>query len=127
MQLRKNAKVDLLKRVPLFAGCSKADVQRIAEIADELDLSDPEVSDALEAERALRLQSLDALAAGSAEEPLQGADRVGSDDRATSWWNGERPSTRPGVHWRHANASACTCASWRTSRTPKSPSGSGCR
>ena len=40
MQLRKNAKVDLLKSVPLFAGCSKADVQRIAEIADELDLAE---------------------------------------------------------------------------------------
>jgi len=40
VQLRKNAKIDLLKSVPLFAGCSKADVQRIAEIADELDLAE---------------------------------------------------------------------------------------
>ena len=40
MRIRKNAKVDLLRNVPLFAGCSKADLQRIAEIADELDLGD---------------------------------------------------------------------------------------
>lgn len=40
MRVRKNAKIDLLAKVPLFAGCSKADLQRIAEIADELDLGD---------------------------------------------------------------------------------------
>ena len=40
MRVRKNAKIDLLRNVPLFAGCSKADLQRIAEIADELDLTD---------------------------------------------------------------------------------------
>ena len=40
MRIRKNAKVDLLQNVPLFAGCSKADLQRIAEIADELDLAE---------------------------------------------------------------------------------------
>ena len=40
MRIRKNAKVDLLRNVPLFAGCSKADLQRIAEIADELDLGE---------------------------------------------------------------------------------------
>lgn len=36
--LRKNSKIELLKRVPLFAGCSKKDLQRIATLADELDL-----------------------------------------------------------------------------------------
>ena len=40
MQLHKNAKVELLKGVPLFAGCSKADLQRIASLADELDLGE---------------------------------------------------------------------------------------
>ena len=40
MRVRRNAKIDLLRNVPLFAGCSKADLQRIAEIADELDLTD---------------------------------------------------------------------------------------
>jgi len=40
VRLRKNAKVDLLQRVPLFAGCSRADLQRIASIADELDLAE---------------------------------------------------------------------------------------
>ena len=40
MQLHKDAKVELLKGVPLFAGCSKADLQRIASLADELDLGE---------------------------------------------------------------------------------------
>jgi CRP-like cAMP-binding protein len=34
----KNAKLDLLSHVPLFAKCSKAELQRISAIADELDL-----------------------------------------------------------------------------------------
>ena len=38
MALRKNAKVELLKRVPLFAQCSKAELERIAAVADEIDL-----------------------------------------------------------------------------------------
>jgi CRP/FNR family cyclic AMP-dependent transcriptional regulator len=36
--LRKNAKIELLKRVPLFAGCSKRELDKIAMLADELDL-----------------------------------------------------------------------------------------
>ena len=36
MRLHKDAKVDLLKGVPLFAGCSKADLQRIASLAVSL-------------------------------------------------------------------------------------------
>jgi CRP/FNR family cyclic AMP-dependent transcriptional regulator len=36
--LGRNAKVDLLKRVPLFAGCSKAELRELAVVADELDL-----------------------------------------------------------------------------------------
>jgi len=40
VRVRKNAKVDFIRNVPLFAGCSKADLQRIAEIADELDLGE---------------------------------------------------------------------------------------
>jgi CRP/FNR family cyclic AMP-dependent transcriptional regulator len=38
--LRKNAKVELIKGVPLFAGCSKRELQEIAGIADELALPD---------------------------------------------------------------------------------------
>jgi len=38
MALRANAKLDLLKRVPLFEQCSKKDLQNIAQIADERDL-----------------------------------------------------------------------------------------
>jgi CRP/FNR family transcriptional regulator, cyclic AMP receptor protein len=34
--LRKNAKVDLISRVPLFAGCSKKELGDIASLADEL-------------------------------------------------------------------------------------------
>ena len=40
MRLRKNAKVDLLEAVPLFSSCSKAELQRIASLADELDLAE---------------------------------------------------------------------------------------
>jgi len=36
--LRKNAKIELLKGIPLFSGCSKADLTAIAAIADELEL-----------------------------------------------------------------------------------------
>ena len=38
MALRSDAKVELLKQVPLFAGCSKTELRRLAGIADELDL-----------------------------------------------------------------------------------------
>jgi CRP/FNR family transcriptional regulator, cyclic AMP receptor protein len=36
--LRKNAKVQLIKGVPLFAECSRKDLSEIAGIADEIDL-----------------------------------------------------------------------------------------
>jgi CRP/FNR family cyclic AMP-dependent transcriptional regulator len=36
--LRKNAKVALIKGVPLFAGCSKRELDEIASIADEIEL-----------------------------------------------------------------------------------------
>jgi CRP/FNR family transcriptional regulator, cyclic AMP receptor protein len=36
--LRSDAKIDLLKNVPLFAGCSKPELRRLASIADEIDL-----------------------------------------------------------------------------------------
>ena len=40
MRLHKDAKTELLKKVPLFAGCSKPELQRIASLADELDLAE---------------------------------------------------------------------------------------
>jgi CRP-like cAMP-binding protein len=40
MQLGRNAKIDLLKGVPLFAGCSRAELRELALVADELDLRD---------------------------------------------------------------------------------------
>ena len=40
MRLHKDAKTDLLRNVPLFAGCSKSELQRIASLADELDLGE---------------------------------------------------------------------------------------
>jgi CRP-like cAMP-binding protein len=40
MRLHKDAKMELLKGVPLFAGCSKAELQRVASLADELDLGE---------------------------------------------------------------------------------------
>ena len=38
MALRHDAKIDLLKGVPLFAGCTKKELRELARIADELDL-----------------------------------------------------------------------------------------
>lgn len=38
MALRRDAKADLLRSVPLFAGCSKAELRQLAGIADEIDL-----------------------------------------------------------------------------------------
>ena len=40
MQLRKDAKLELLKSVPLFASCSKSDLRRIAALADGIDFDD---------------------------------------------------------------------------------------
>jgi CRP/FNR family cyclic AMP-dependent transcriptional regulator len=36
--LRRDAKVELLKRVPLFADCSKAELRALAKSTDEIDL-----------------------------------------------------------------------------------------
>jgi CRP/FNR family transcriptional regulator, cyclic AMP receptor protein len=36
--LRRDAKIELLKRVPLFAGCSKSELRELAKSADELDI-----------------------------------------------------------------------------------------
>jgi CRP-like cAMP-binding protein len=36
--LRKNMKLDLIKRIPLFAQCSAAELARVAAIADEFDM-----------------------------------------------------------------------------------------
>ena len=38
MPLRRDAKIELLKRVPLFTGCSKTELREIARTADEVDL-----------------------------------------------------------------------------------------
>jgi CRP/FNR family transcriptional regulator, cyclic AMP receptor protein len=40
MRLRKDAKTELLKRAPLFAGCSKQELALISGIADEIDLKE---------------------------------------------------------------------------------------
>ena len=36
--MRRDAKIDLIGKVPLFAGCSKKELGEIASLADELDL-----------------------------------------------------------------------------------------
>jgi len=36
--LRRDAKIELLKRAPLFSGCSKSELRALASSADELDL-----------------------------------------------------------------------------------------
>jgi CRP-like cAMP-binding protein len=38
VRLHRNAKVDVLRRVPLFAGLSKRDLEQLGAIADEIDL-----------------------------------------------------------------------------------------
>jgi CRP-like cAMP-binding protein len=38
MRLRKDAKIELLKRVPLFSQCSKQELAAVASVADEIDL-----------------------------------------------------------------------------------------
>ncbi len=38
MQLRKNAKVELIREIPLFKHCTRKELEEIAAIADELDL-----------------------------------------------------------------------------------------
>ena len=38
MALRRDAKIELLKRTPLFSGCSKGELRALASTADELDL-----------------------------------------------------------------------------------------
>ena len=38
--LRRNEKVELLKRAPLFADCSRGELEQIAQLADEIDLGE---------------------------------------------------------------------------------------
>jgi CRP-like cAMP-binding protein len=40
--LRKNAKVELIRSVPLFSNCSKRELQEIASLADEIDFPEGE-------------------------------------------------------------------------------------
>ena len=40
MFLRKDVKIELLRKVPLFSRCSKASLEEIGAIADEIDLPD---------------------------------------------------------------------------------------
>lgn len=43
MRLGRNTKMDLLKRVPLFSGCSKKELRELAVRADEIDLREGHV------------------------------------------------------------------------------------
>lgn len=38
--MRKDAKIELMRKVPLFSGCSKRELAGVASIADEIDLPD---------------------------------------------------------------------------------------
>ena len=40
MALRRNAKVELLKRVPLFSQCTRKELSLVAAVADEIDLGE---------------------------------------------------------------------------------------
>jgi len=41
--LHRNEKVELIKRAPLFANCSRRELEQIAQLADEIDLRDGKV------------------------------------------------------------------------------------
>jgi len=41
--LHRNEKVELIKRAPLFAHCSRRELEQIAQLADEIDLRDGKV------------------------------------------------------------------------------------
>jgi CRP-like cAMP-binding protein len=43
LRLRKNEKLDLIAKVPLFAGLSKAELAKVAAIADEIDVPEGKV------------------------------------------------------------------------------------
>ncbi len=43
MRLRRDAKIELIRRVPLFAHCSKKELGEIAALADEVDLPEGKV------------------------------------------------------------------------------------
>jgi CRP-like cAMP-binding protein len=43
MRLHKDAKVDLIRHVPLFASCSKSELRKIASLADEIDIPEGRV------------------------------------------------------------------------------------
>jgi CRP/FNR family cyclic AMP-dependent transcriptional regulator len=43
LRLRKNEKLELIAKVPLFAGLSKAELAKVAAIADEIDLPEGKV------------------------------------------------------------------------------------
>ncbi len=40
MELGRNAKIDLIRKVPLFARCSRSEVAEVAKIADEIDVAE---------------------------------------------------------------------------------------
>jgi CRP-like cAMP-binding protein len=76
--LRKNAKVELIKRVPLFSGCSKRELDEVAGIADEIELR---AGSALTREGAAGHEFL-VLVDGSAEVKRKGrmVNKLGSGD-----------------------------------------------
>ena len=76
--LRKNAKVDLIKHVPLFSGCSKRELEQIAGIADEIEIP---AGKALTREGAAGHEFF-VLAEGSAEVERKGrtVNKLGSGD-----------------------------------------------
>jgi CRP-like cAMP-binding protein len=76
--LRKNAKIELMKSVPLFGRCSKRELTEIASIADELDL-DP---GSTLTKQGARGQEFVVIADGAADVVRNGkrVNRLGSGD-----------------------------------------------
>ena len=76
--LRKNAKLELMKSVPLFARCSKRELTEIASIADELDLD----AGSTLTKQGARGQEFVVIAEGAADVVRNGkrVNRLGSGD-----------------------------------------------
>jgi CRP-like cAMP-binding protein len=76
--LGRDAKIDLLKRVPLFADCSKRELREISAVADEIDLP----ADSMLTREGASGQELVVLVDGAADVIRRGRriNRVGSGD-----------------------------------------------
>ena len=79
MRLRKDAKVDLIAKVPLFAGLGKQQLAQVASIADEIDLPEGKAL-TREGERGHVAPQERAVVAGTKQLPDRRPGRGGKDE-----------------------------------------------